>query len=76
MALAIPGVIIFGYYNRRGTPNEHTKGIGWQFIRYTVIGTSLPIVCILALNNALAPEAVAIIAGALGYAFGQSAKNA
>jgi hypothetical protein len=51
------------------------KGIGWQIIRYTVIGMALPIAGILALNGVLTGEAATIIAGAMGYAFGQSAKD-
>ncbi len=46
------------------------KGIGWQFIRYSVIIIALPLTCILALNGALSEGAAAILAGALGYAFG------
>ncbi len=75
LALAVLGVLLVGYLNRRGTPDDKTKGIGWQFIRYTVIGIALPIAGVLALNGALTGEATAIIAGALGYAFGQSAKD-
>ncbi len=76
LALAVPGVIIGGYLNRRGNPSDKMKGIGWQFIRFTVIGIGLPIAGVLALNNALTGEAATIIAGAMGYAFGQSAKDA
>ena len=76
LALAVPGVIIAGYLNRRGNPSDKMKGIGWQFIRFTVIGIGLPIAGVLALNNALTGEAATIIAGAMGYAFGQSAKDA
>ncbi|MCH7710360.1 MAG: hypothetical protein IH903_01855 [Proteobacteria bacterium] len=76
LALAVPGIIIVGHLNRRGNPSDKMKGIGWQFIRFTVIGIGLPIAGILALNNALTGEAATIIAGAMGYAFGQSAKDA
>lgn len=62
LAFAIIGVIVFGYLNRSGKPGEPMKGIGWQFIRYTVIGTALPLLCILALNNALTSEAATVIA--------------
>ena len=78
LASAVPLVIVFGYWNRRGNSNDDGqggKGIGWQFIRYTVISIALPITGILALNNVLTGEAATIIAGAMGYAFGQSAKN-
>ncbi len=48
------------------------KGIGWQFIRFTVIVVALPLAAILALNNALSGEAGTIIGTAVGYAFGHS----
>lgn len=48
------------------------KGIGWQFIRFTVIVSTLPIVAILALNSLLTGEAAALLGSALGYAFGHS----
>ena len=75
LALAVPGVIFVGYLNRRGSEDDKTKGIGWQFIRYTVIGIALPVAGVLALNGVLTGEAATIIAGAMGYAFGQSAKD-
>ncbi len=48
------------------------KGIGWQFIRFITIATALPLTALLAINDALSEAAVAILAGALGYAFGKS----
>ena len=71
LALAVPGVLVVGYLNRRGNPDDKMKGIGWQFIRYTVLGISIPVTAILALNGALSGEAAAIIAGSMGYAFGK-----
>ncbi|KKJ78135.1 hypothetical protein WH95_01930 [Kiloniella litopenaei] len=64
-------VLIIGHLNRKGGKDGETRGIGWQFIRYTVLSIALPIVAILALNNTLEGEAATIIAGALGYAFGK-----
>ena len=61
--------------NRRGNPNDKAKGIGWQFIRYTVISIAIPVAALLALNDALSGEAVAIIAGAMGYAFGKAGND-
>ena len=75
LALTVPGVVLAGYLNRRGKSDDKMKGIGWQIIRYTVIGMALPIAGILALNGVLTGEAATIIAGAMGYAFGQSAKD-
>lgn len=68
LALTIPGVVLAGYLNRR----EGQKGIGWQFIRYTVLGIALPLAGVLALNGALNEGAIAIIAGAMGFAFGKA----
>lgn len=64
-------VVVLGYCNRR----ERRRGIGWQFIRYIVLGVGLPIAAILALNDALTGEAATIIAAAMGYAFGKSGNN-
>ena len=75
LASAVPGVLIVGYLNRRGKPNDKTKGIGWQFIRYSVISIAIPVAALLALNDALSGEAVAIIAGAMGYAFGKAGND-
>ncbi|MCA1404660.1 hypothetical protein I6F26_10340 [Ensifer sp. IC3342] len=75
LALAVPGVLLVGHLNRRGNPNDKAKGIGWQFIRYTVLTIAIPIVGILALNNALTGEAATLIAGAMGYAFGKTPEN-
>lgn len=72
LALSVPGVLLVGYLNRKGDTDENTKGIGWQFIRYTVLAIALPIVGILALNGALTGEAATLIAGAMGYAFGKT----
>ncbi|MBL4615333.1 MAG: hypothetical protein JKY27_10740 [Magnetovibrio sp.] len=75
LALAVPITLIVGYFNRKGTTEKDTKGVGWQFIRYTVLSIALPIVGILALNNALSGEAATLIAGAMGYAFGKPGKD-
>ena len=75
LALVVPGVLIVGYLNRRGNPGDKAKGIGWQFIRYTILAIAIPVAAILALNNALTGEAAALIAGAMGYAFGKTGKD-
>ena len=72
LASTVPLVLFFGYLNRRGNPEDKAKGIGWQFIRYTVLAISIPITAILALNNSLTGEAATLIAGAIGYAFGKT----
>jgi hypothetical protein len=77
LSLTILVVVAGGLWNRN-KPDEkgNIRGIGWQFIRYTVIGVGLPLTGILALNSVLTPEAATIIAGALGYAFGKGESNA
>lgn len=76
LALAVPGVLIVGYFNRRGGPNGKAKGVGWQFIRYTILAIAIPVAGVLALNGVLTGEATAaIIAGAIGYAFGKAGKD-
>lgn len=67
LALTVPLALILGYCNRK----QNKKGIGWQFIRYTVLAISLPIIGVLALNDLLSGEAAALIGGAMGYAFGK-----
>ena len=67
LAISVPLALVVGYLNRR----ERKRSIGWQFIRYTVLAISLPIVGVLALNGSLSGEAAAIIGGAMGYAFGK-----
>lgn len=48
------------------------KGIGWSFIRFTVIASTIPIAAVLALNGVLGGEAGALLGTAIGYAFGHS----
>ena len=74
LASAVPGVLLVGYRNRKGNAYDDAKGIGWQFIRYSVLCMAIPVTGVLALNNALSGEAATIIAGAMGYAFGKTDK--
>jgi hypothetical protein len=74
LALAVPGVLLVGYLNRRGNLGNQVKGIGWQFIRYTVLVIAIPVTAILALNDALTGEAATLLSGAMGYAFGKSSE--
>ena len=71
LAIAVLVVIGGGIWNRIAGQ----KGIGWQFIRFNVIAISIPIVGLLALNNALTGEAATIIAAAMAYAFGKSSET-
>jgi hypothetical protein len=70
-ALTVLSVPWVGYLNRRGNPDDKNKGIGWQFIRYTVLSIAIPVVGLLPLHGALTGEAATLIAGAMGYAFGK-----
>ncbi len=65
--------LVGGFHNRLA--GEKPKGIGWQFIRFMVLSTSLPIIALLALNDALSSEAAVLIGGAMGYAFGKTGKT-
>ena len=69
LALTIPIVLIGGFHNRLKA--EKPRGIGWKFIRFTVLTISIQVIGILALNNALSGEVAALIGGAMGYAFGK-----
>lgn len=71
LALSVPGVVLAGYCLRKGDG----RGIGWQFIRYTVLGITLPIVGLLALNGALTGEAATLIGGAMGFVFGKATED-
>lgn len=71
LALSVP-IVISKALKNRDKPTGQSKGIGWQFIRYTTIATSLPIIALLALNNAFTGEVCAVLAGILGYAFGKA----
>ena len=51
------------------------KGIGWQVVRFNTVMIALPLAGILALNGAFAEGVAAILAGALGYAFGKQDDN-
>ncbi len=69
LAAAVLVALVGGFRNRLA----HTppRGIGWQFIRFIVLSISLPIIGLLALNDALSGAAAALIGGAMGYAFGK-----
>lgn len=71
LALSTLAVVIGGFINRAGG----AKGIGWQYIRFTVLTTAIPIVGLLALNGALSGEAATVISAAMAYAFGKSSEN-
>ena len=67
LASSVPIVLFLGLKNRTSLG----RGIGWQFIRFSVLSISIPIIGLLALNDALSGAAAALIGGAMGYAFGK-----
>ncbi len=69
LAAAIP-IIVIGGLCARGD-----KGIGWQFIRFTLLAMSIPTICLLALNNVLTGEAATLIGVAMAYAFGKATEK-
>lgn len=69
LAASIPITIVGGFISRRG------KGIGWQFIRFSVLTVSIPTIGLLALNDALNGEAATVIGAAMAYAFGKAAEK-
>lgn len=71
LASAVPIALIGGLHNRL----RSKKGIGWQFIRYTVLTISLPLIGLLVLNDALTSEAATLIGTAMGFAFGRRGKG-
>ncbi len=71
LAASIFAVLILGLAQRM----VQNAGIGWQFIRYTVIAVSVPATALLAFNGKLDAPSAAIIAGCLGYAFGRGGET-
>ena len=53
------------------TADEKEHGVGWPVTRFIVLGVSLPLCALLALNDALSEGAVAILSSATGFAFGE-----
>ena len=73
-ASSVPIVLIGGLWNRermRRANNESKGGVGWQFIRYTVLTITVPIIGLRAMNNVLTSEAATLIGTAMGFAFGR-----
>ncbi len=83
LASAVPIVLAGGLATRIFSTKKtsqgdmtHGKGIGWQFIRFTVLGTGVPIIGLLALKGTIGGDvASALIAAAMGYAFGKAGKD-
>lgn len=76
LALSVPIILIGGFWNRyQLRKGGGDGGIGWQFIRYTVLALAVPIVALLALNNALTSETATLIAAFVGFAFGRRGKD-
>ena len=69
LAASIPAIVIGALCSRRN------KGIGWQFIRFTVLAVSIPTIGLLSLNNVLTGEAATLIGVAMAYAFGKASEK-
>jgi hypothetical protein len=69
LAASIPIIVVGGLWSRGD------KGIGWQFIRFTVLAVSIPTIGLLALNSVLTGEAATLIGVAMAYAFGKTAEK-
>lgn len=74
LATSIPLVLCLGLRSRQ--TGARPKGIGWQFIRYTVLAIALPLIGLLALNKVLTAEAATLIGTAMGFAFGKADERA
>ena len=73
------GLIQRGRYKRRspdGTVLKEGLGMGWQFIRFVVLTTGLPLIALLAIKGLLTGEITAVFASAMAFAFGKSGKDA
>lgn len=83
LASAVPIVLVGGllqrvFYRRvdeNGTTVSLGQGIGWQFIRFVVLASGLPLVALLAVKGQLTSEVVAIFAASMGYAFGRTGRD-
>lgn len=81
LASAVPIVLIGGllqrvFYRRVGEGVAKSGlGIGWQFIRFIVLATGLPLIALLAVKGQLTGEVVAIYSASLGFAFGKSGRD-
>ena len=83
LAASVPIALLGGYIQRaryvrrdeQGNVVKQGLGIGWQFIRFMVLATGLPLIALLALKGLLSPELITLFASAMGFAFGKSSKD-
>ncbi len=83
LAAAVPIVLLGALINRSVVTSEtekgnvvRGKGIGWQFIRFCVLMTAVPIIGLLAWSGRIGGDvASALLAAAMGYAFGKVGKD-
>ncbi len=79
LAASVPIILLGGLINRSLVTSEtekgnivRGKGIGWQFIRFSVLTTSIPVIALLALNGTFDGDvAYALLAAGMGFAFGK-----
>ena len=82
LASAVPLVLLGGLANRTLITSEtergniiRGKGIGWQFIRFSVLTTAIPVMGVLTLHGLMDRNAVfTLLAAAVGYAFGKTSE--
>ena len=70
LAIAVP-ITLIGSFMTRFLGGQR-RGIGWKFLRFNTIIIVLILAALLAWAGALTEASAAILAGALGYAFGKS----
>ena len=80
LASAVPIVLAGALINRCIVTHVHKetkqlqrgRGMGWQFVRFCVLVTAIPVVGLLALKSMISGEvAVGFFGAALGYVFGK-----
>ena len=79
LAACVPIVLIGGLLNRIFITHESKsgkplrgRGLGWQFVRFSVLATGMPLVGLLTIKGIVTGEAaIAFFAAAAGYAFGK-----
>lgn len=82
LASAVPIALLGGLINRCCVMHESNRGtllrgrgIGWQFIRFCVLVTGLPIIGVLTLHGSVRGDlAYVFLALAMGYAFGKASE--
>ena len=83
LASAVPIVLAGALVNRCVVTHTDEKGnvvrgrgIGWQFIRFSVLATAIPVIGILTMQGMMDKNAAyVLLAAAIGYAFGKASEK-